>query len=143
MTYRTKKGLFKPKNPKKYKGDASNIVYRSGWEKRVMRHLDENKNVKEWSSEETIVPYISPVDGKFHRYYPDFLITLLSGEVILIEVKPQKQVNPPSKKGKKTGVYMEEIRTFAVNSAKWEAAIQYCSTRGWKFQILTENQIGK
>jgi hypothetical protein len=39
------KGWFRPKNPIKYKGDAANIVYRSSWELRVMKHLDIDPNV--------------------------------------------------------------------------------------------------
>ena len=40
------KGWFRPKNPIKYKGDAANIVYRSNWELRVMKHLDINPNAR-------------------------------------------------------------------------------------------------
>jgi len=46
MTFgKTYKGLFKPKNPKKYNGDSTNIIYRSSWELRVMKWLDEHPKV--------------------------------------------------------------------------------------------------
>ena len=71
MTY---KGKFLPNNRKKYKGDINNIVYRSLWERKFMVYCDENNDITEWGSEELIVPYISPLDGKRHRYFPDFYI---------------------------------------------------------------------
>ena len=67
-------GRFKPDNPQKYKGDSSNIIYRSGWELRLMRYLDKHPHVTRWNSEEIIVPYRSPIDGKMHRYFPDFYV---------------------------------------------------------------------
>jgi hypothetical protein len=67
-------GRFKPKNPKKYMGDPTNIIYRSGWEFKLMRYLDVHPDVIEWGSEELIVPYRSPIDGRMHRYFPDFLV---------------------------------------------------------------------
>ena len=68
MTY---KGRFVPERPQKYKGNSRNIVYRSMWERKVMSSLDRNENVLEWASEEIVIPYESPFDGKVHRYYPD------------------------------------------------------------------------
>ena len=63
----TYKGFFKPKNPQKYRGDPTNIIYRSGWELKLMLYLDEHKDVVNWGSEELIIPYRSPIDGKVHR----------------------------------------------------------------------------
>ena len=57
------KGFFKPKNPIKYKGDPTNIIYRSSWEQRCMVYFDLNLNVLEWQSEEFFIPYKSPIDG--------------------------------------------------------------------------------
>ena len=64
MAHNYKQGFFKPQNPKKYMGDPTNIVYRSGWEKRVMDWCDANPNIKQWSSEEIVIPYKSPVDDR-------------------------------------------------------------------------------
>ena len=56
-----------PKNPSKYLGDPTKIVYRSLWERKCMRIFDENPNVIRWASEEMAIPYFSPVDKKRHR----------------------------------------------------------------------------
>ena len=72
---KTYKGYFKPKNPKKYKGDPTNIIYRSSWECKLMIRLDEDPNVISWGSEEIIIPYRSPIDNKIHRYFVDFIVT--------------------------------------------------------------------
>ena len=66
------KGRYIPKNPQKYKGDYTNIVYRSLWERKFMVYCDETSSVLEWGSEEVIIPYLSPWDGRIHRYFPDF-----------------------------------------------------------------------
>ena len=71
MTY---KGKFKPKNPTKYQGDIKEIVYRSSWELKMMKYCDTTKSIIEWGSEELVIPYVSPWDGRYHRYFPDFYI---------------------------------------------------------------------
>ena len=73
-------GKFKPKNPSKYKGDPTNIVYRSSWELKLMMYLDTHPNVLKWGSEEIVIPYESPVDGRMHRYFPDFFVEQINTE---------------------------------------------------------------
>ena len=142
------KGYFKPRHPSKYKGDPTNIIYRSSWEKRCMIYFDRNPNVLSWNSEEIIVPYKSPIDGRYHRYFPDFLIKVKKKdgkeEVIMIEVKPYYQTQEPKKTdtGKLTKRYINEVKTYAINKYKWDAAIEYCKDRQWSFKILTENELG-
>ena len=139
------KGWFKPKNPGKYKGDASNIVYRSTWEVRVMKWLDEHPQVIWWGSEELPIPYISPVDKKKHKYYPDFIakMKLKDGKVMtyIIEVKPLAQTKMPTQK-RKTIRYLQEMATYAVNQEKWRAADIFCQEHGWKFLVVTEKELG-
>jgi hypothetical protein len=139
------KGKFSPKNPNKYKGDPTNIIWRSLWEKRVMTYLDDNSNVIEWSSEEVIVPYISPVDNRRHRYFPDFLIKVKQAngniKTMLLEVKPKQQTKEPKVQKRKSKQYITEVTTWAVNQAKWKYAKEYCLDRGWEFKILTEEEI--
>jgi hypothetical protein len=139
------KGRFIPKNPEKYKGDPTNIIFRSLWERKVMVYLDENPYVLEWSSEEIIVPYISPVDNRRHRYFPDFLIKVKrsdgSTRTMLIEVKPKHQTTEPKVQKRKTKKYITEVTTWAVNQAKWKYASEYCLDKGWEFKILTEDEI--
>ena len=139
------KGRFRPKNPQKYKGDPNNIIYRSTWEIKVMIYLDENPNVIWWGSEELPIPYISPVDKKRHRYFPDFIAKMRKADgtvmTYVIEVKPEKQTQPPTQK-RKTKTFLQETITYEVNKAKWYAAEEFCKDHGWQFQILTERHLG-
>lgn len=144
-------GKFKPKNPGKYKGDPTNIIYRSGWELKLFNYLDSHPNVLKWASEEFFIPYVSPIDGKWHRYFPDVYVEQINSEgkkqVILIEVKPENQTTPPNPANKLTAKgnlsrrYLYEVKTWGVNEAKWKAARDFCLDRGWTFQILTEKQL--
>ena len=134
------KGKYKPINRKKYKGDPDNIIYRSLWERKFMVYCDTNPSIMEWGSEEIIIPYISPIDGKRHRYFPDFYIKTDNNDKFLVEVKPKAQTRPP-KKRKKTSRYIYEMNTWGVNQAKWEAADNVCKRNGWKFIILTEDHL--
>jgi hypothetical protein len=139
-------GKFTPKYPNKYMGDATNIVYRSSWECKVMSWLDSNENVISWASEEIIIPYKSPVDGRYHRYFPDFLVKVKTKEnklnTLLLEVKPKKQTQPPEQKKRITKQYINEVTTWGVNQAKWKAAEELCVDRSWEFKILTEDHLG-
>jgi hypothetical protein len=139
-------GKFSPKNTNKYLGDPTNIWYRSLWERRVMVYLDENSNVIEWSNEEIIIPYLSPVDNKIHRYFPDFFVRLRNKqgliESTIIEVKPSSQTKPPKMQKRTTRKYITEVMTWGVNEAKWKAADIYCKDRGWKFVVVTEKDLG-
>ena len=139
------KGRFRPKNPQKYKGDPNNIIYRSTWEIKVMNYLDENPNVIWWGSEELPIPYISPVDKKRHRYFPDFIAKMRKADgtvmTYVIEVKPEKQTQPPTQK-RKTKTFLQEAITYEINKAKWYAAEEFCKDHGWQFQILTERHLG-
>lgn len=144
-TNKTYKGTFKPKNPKKYKGDANNIIYRSSWELRVMKYFDDNPSVLWWASEELVIPYKSPVDNRMHRYFPDFVARLKqrdgSEKTLVIEVKPDAQTRMPTQK-RKTKRYIQEAATYAVNQEKWRAADLFCKEHGWKFQLITEKELG-
>jgi len=99
---KTYKGRYSPKHPEKYKGDPTQIIYRSGWERRLMVYLDENKSIIQWSSEEIAIPYLSPLDNRYHRYFPDFYIKAIdkNGNITeqLLEVKPKKETTEPKKK---------------------------------------------
>ena len=146
MIFSKYKGLFKPKHPKKYKGDPTNIIYRSSWEKQMMIYFDNNDHVIEWQSEEFFIPYKHPIDGKYHRYYPDFLAKVKNKDgkfkTKLIEVKPHKQVQEPKIQNRKTKRYINEVKTSAINTSKWKAAREFCEDRDWEFVIITEKELG-
>jgi hypothetical protein len=139
--YMAYSGRFLPKNPQKYRGDPTNIIYRSTWERRVMVWLDETENIVEWGSEELIIPYRSPVDGKYHRYFPDFFVKTKNSKgeikVMVIEVKPLNQTFPPQRKKRITKQYIQEVTTWAINQSKWKYAVEYCKDKGWQFCVMT------
>ena len=147
------KGRFRPTNPEKYKGDPSNIVYRSLWEFKFFRFVDTHPDVVWWQSEEIAIPYMSPIDNKVHRYFPDVILKKKVGpdkyETVMIEIKPKKQTMPPdiSKRnstpsGRISRRYLNEVKTYGINDAKWVAARKYCAERGWTFAIMTEDHLG-
>lgn len=111
------KGRYSPVNPKKYQGNPSNIIYRSLWERKFMKWCDMNSDVIKWGSEETVIPYISPIDNKIHRYFVDFYIQVRTkkGELksYLIEVKPKKYTKPPdTNPKKKTRTWFSEVKNW-------------------------------
>ena len=140
------KGRYRPSNPKKYKGDSSNIIYRSLWERKFMVYCDNQTKILEWGSEEIVLPYRSPIDNKVHRYYPDFYIKVResNGKIkrYIIEIKPKKQTVETKIKKRKTKGYIYEVYEYAKNQAKWKAAEEFCKDRMWEFKVLTEDELG-
>lgn len=140
-------GIFKPEHPEKYIGNVNNICYRSSLEFKFFRYCDGNNNILEWASEEIVVPYISPIDNRWHRYFPDICLKQIKNgniEVIMIEIKPESQCHAPVQKGKKPSKrYIREVYEWGRNSAKWSAAEEYCKKKEWKFIVITENNIKK
>jgi len=139
------KSIYKPSHPEKYLGNSKNIICRSSWERTFCRYCDTHPNVVKWASEEFSIPYISPVDGRPHRYYPDFLIEVKekSGKIkkYVIEIKPKRQTLPPVKKKRITKGFITEARTYAINQAKWSAAVDFCKDNMIEFKIITEDQL--
>mgnify|MGYP001468823102 CR=1 FL=1 len=139
------KSKYRPSYPSKYKGDHTNIICRSSWERKFCRWCDLNESILEWGSEEFWIPYRAP-DGKVRRYFPDFLIKVKesTGQIktYVIEVKPKKQTRPPKKRKKVSQSYIYECKTYAVNQAKWKAASEWCKDRRIEFKIITERELG-
>ena len=119
------KGRYRPRNPQKYDGNLSSIIYRSSWERLFMMYCDKQPNILKWSSEELSLPY--EFEGKRRSYYPDFLIDMVDsgGSTVrrLIEIKPKYQMG------------------WKQNKAKWESAREYCRVAGMEFRVLTEGQL--
>ena len=143
MATKYKQGKFKPTHPEKYIGDANNIIFRQGWELKVLKWADNNPQVLKYAQEELIIPYISPVDSKQHRYFVDFLIMVKTrtGEIkkYAVEVKPEAQTMPPKTRNKKR--LITETMTYAVNQAKWKAADEFCKKKDISFIVLTEKHL--
>jgi hypothetical protein len=140
------KGKYYPSYPRKYKGDPTNIIYRSLWERKFMVYCDKNESILEWASEEISIPYRSPIDNRVHRYFPDFYMKVKErgGKVkrYVIEVKPAKQTKPPVKPKRQTKGYIREAYEYAKNQAKWKMAREFCADRQWEFKVVTEKELG-
>ena len=140
------KSIFKPSNPQKSQGNPNNSICRSSWERKFCNYCDTNPSIIRWASEEFSIPYVSPADGKVHRYYPDFLIEVkeTSGKIkkYVVEVKPKKQTQEPKKPKRITKSYIYEATTYAVNQAKWKAASEFCLDNGVEFKVITEDELG-
>jgi len=139
-----KQGVFKPKNLHKYNGDVDKIIYRSGLELKFFNFLDNNKNILKWSSEEVVVPYIS-LDGKIHRYFLDIWakVKTKNGAIkeFIGEIKPEVFTKAPKKPKRMTRQWKEKYKTYLINQAKWDSAKKFAEKKGWKFELLTENDI--
>ena len=139
-------GRYIPTKPEKYKGNPMKIIYRSLWERRLMVYCDQNDKVIEWGSEEINIPYYSPLDGRTHRYFPDFYMKVKqrdgSLKKFIIEVKPKKDLKPPAANPKRrTRKWLKEVQTYAINQAKFKYAKDYCNDHGLEFMILTEDHL--
>ena len=121
------------------------IIYRSLWELKFMKWCDSHDHIVEWGSEEIVVPYRSPLDGRVHRYFPDFYIKVKNKngtmKKYIIEIKPKKQTLEPKQPKRRTKRYLTEVTTYVTNQAKWEAAREWCLDRGLEFPILTEEHL--
>ena len=106
-----------------------------------MNWCDMNDDVSEWSSEEVVIPYRSPLDKRIHRYYIDFCIKIRN-RTYLIEVKPERFTREPSIPKRKTKRFLNEVAQYAVNQAKWKSAREFCADRNWEFKIITEKELG-
>ena len=147
LLYMSYKGIYRPSNPKKYKGDSKNIIYRSLWERKFMNYCDLNENILEWASEEFWIPYLDPTTNRVRRYFPDFFIKYKDKDSNIrrsvIEVKPMREtLQPKATKGKSRKTMINESMTYVKNQAKWKAAREFCEDRKLEFKIMTEKELG-
>lgn len=140
-------GRFIPKNKSKYRGHIDKITYRSTWEKFYFEWLDANPKVVAWSSEEVVIPYFSHMDGRKRRYFMDVWFKIESGKEFFIEIKPKKETMAPKPPAKLTAGakrrFEQEIYTWNVNVAKWNAAKALADKRKVIFRVLTEDGLRK
>jgi len=108
--------------------------------------LDQDPTFLKWSSEELVIPYVSPVDGKVHRYFPDFIMEYKTrtGEIkrAVCEIKPFAQTISPKIPKRQNVRYLTEVATYAVNQEKWKQARVWAERNKMDFVILTENDLG-
>lgn len=133
---RYNQGYINPKSCKKLIDYSKPIIYRSSYERRFMIWLESCPKVLRWGSECCCIPYLF-VDGKMHKYYPDYYIEYEDGTKMLVEIKPSNQTHPPVNENSWAA------KEWIKNSCKWKAALEFCEAKGFKFQILTEKTINK
>ena len=136
-----KQGIFEPVNKEKYCGQ-NNPVYRSGWEHKFMVMMDTSSGVKKWCSECVVIKYFDKANNRPRRYFTDFYIEFEDGRRMVVEVKPQKELQKPVQKQLKTQKqkmqYLNEMKTYITNMSKWEQANAFCKANGIEFKIATE-----
>lgn len=146
MAMKYLQGKFEPTKPEKYVGDVNKIVFRSSWEKQFFLWCDRTENIVKWNSEELVIPYMSPVDNRMHRYFVDAVIQVKdkTGKLnfYAVEIKPKAQTEMPKKPKRMSKSYLKAIETYAVNQGKWAAAKLWCESNKMTFQILTEEHLG-
>jgi len=147
-----KQGIIKVTKEDGYIGSKDSIRIMSSFERvavNLLIKLYKAKRIKGWVSEETIIPYVYTVDQKSHRYFIDFTVILPDDSVVLIEVKPESQLNPPKqpKKGL-TESYKQATMDFLKNKDKWRATKKLCEEwtrkkgKQHRFVIWTEKVLG-
>lgn len=142
-----KSGFFSPLHPEKYSGTTP-IIFRSSLERQFMRWCDGASHVTNWTSESYIIPYLNPIDGKWHRYFCDNSITLKDKNGIehkfLVEIKPKrKTVAPTESKKKSTATILHEKVEWVKFQSKSRAATLFAEKHNMKFIVLTEEDLGK
>ena len=141
---KTYKSKYVPVNPHKYKGDIEQIICRSSWERKFCQYLDHVDEMVGWASEPFHIDYYSTAEKKARRYFPDFWVKIRHGsgkeEIILIEIKPNKERSPPKTRNKKQ--LLTEMLTYKINQDKWAAAEIFCAEQGWTFLVMDEFNLG-
>lgn len=142
-------GYYTPLHPEKYVGNVNKIRYMSSWELHLHKFCDNNPNVLAWAAEGIAIPYIKPTDKHQHKYYPDYWIRFKDryGNIReeILEIKPKSQTRPS--RSRKTNNKIYENIQYAVNVAKWEAAVKWCEYMSNKtgrkitFRIATEESL--
>jgi len=136
-------GYFPLNEATKYKG-AGPIIYRSSWEKKFCMYCERTTKIVWWSSESLCIKYFNPLDNKYHKYFPDFILGLDDGKVLIIEVKPKSQLIKPNKPKRKTKKSLKSYKwayqAWITNMAKKKAAEDYAKRKGrCEFIIITED----
>lgn len=146
-----KQGYYKPKNPHKYKGEYP-IIYRSSWERKFCYWCDLNEEIIEWMSEPISVDYISILDNKVHKYYPDFYFKIKNGfdkdgnqlfRKCIAEIKPKAQLIKPNEPKRKTKKALKNYKlayeAYVRNLCKSEALKKVAHKRNYEVMFITED----
>ena len=157
-------GNFIPKNKNKVikLNSQGGLYYRSGIELKIMVWLDANAYVIKWGAECLSIPYqLTHFDNgdlnvRSHCYFPDFYYEIRTdnGELkqFVAEVKPMKEYKMvlnlsenkiviPEDKGKKLKNFEYDLKMAYKNKSKWESMIKWCDLKGYKFIVITEDNL--
>lgn len=134
-------GYYPLNECRKYRGRGP-IVYRSSWERMFCDYCERTPAIQWWSSEAIGIPYYNPFDGKDHLYFPDFLLGMEDGTVVIAEVKPSfalRKPRPPRKKtAKSLSRYKRDLDNYRMNALKVMAARKYAEEHNARFMLVTE-----
>lgn len=136
---RYNQGQLDPNTCKKYFSDCKDepIIYRSGLELQFIKYCEANPSISRWASEPIEIKYISRVDKKQHRYYPDYVIQDKNGNRIIVEIKPNNQTTKPA-----INASLWAKKEYIRNVDKWNAAKIFAEKNNMKFLVITENFLG-
>lgn len=135
-------GYFPINECKKYQGKGP-IIYRSSWEKKFCLYCERHPEIDWWSSESFSLKYFNVLDNRYHNYFPDFVVHLRDGSTIIVEVKPNAQLQKPEPPKRKTPKAVKNYKwlyeTWVTNMCKKQAAEEFAKARGWKYMLVTED----
>lgn len=117
----SKKGNFRGKFPSNK--NRKMIYWESLLERDYVRTLEFDKEVVMFDSQPLEIEYLHY--GKKRSYFPDFLVTMRTEKVYLVEVKPEDKVED------------EE------NKLKAEVGKMYSEEQDWEYKVVTEKDIRK
>ena len=100
---------------------SKKIFYRSSYEERAYKILDNDENILSYISEPFRIPY--SFNGSYHNYIPDLLIIDSSGKSTVVEIKPS---------------YMQEDEQVA---AKARIAQVFCESKNMLYEVWNESTL--
>lgn len=160
-----KGGNYIPKNKDKVMklNDKGGIYYRSSWELKIIMWLDNKEEVVRWGSECLRIPYqmTEMKRGNLevipHSYFPDYYyeLKLPDGSIshVVAEVKPKAEYEdaimfsegrfniPEGLTPKKLKNLEYRFKMAHRNSEKFKTMINWCNLKGYKFIVITEDNL--
>ncbi|WNQ09683.1 TnsA endonuclease N-terminal domain-containing protein [Paenibacillus aurantius] len=110
---------FRGKEPFLKTGDM--IHWESFLERNFIRLADFDLQVDEIFYQPVCIHY--SLNGKKHKYFPDFKLILKDGRVFIIEVKALR------------------FKNSSKNVIKYEVGRKFCEAQGWHYEVFTEVEI--
>lgn len=138
-----KQGYFYPKNPDKYRGDLTKIIYRSSWEHAFLRFCDNTPAVLQYEIEPFPIAYRHPITRRVHKYFVDFYVQFKNGDTVknwLVEIKPLRHTMKPTIPKRKTEKskknYKSAYERWQVNISKFKAADEFAHLNELEFDVV-------